>query len=335
MRLSIIVSVYNDNHDGFLTSCLDSLLDQDIPVGEYEIIAVDDVSTDDSLSVLKEYEAKNSGRIRVIARETNGGPGAGKNTGIEAAIGEYVGYIDHDDIVMKDAYKKLLEAAEREDADLAGGLWQIMDVNGKLVKVSDQKVFKESCEITSDIRKALLVKGERFWNKIIRREIIEKSGICLSEGTYIDDTPTTPFWMSLCKKYAHVDEVVYSTRAHIKSTSRADLTYEKCMQHLLTQHRMVENAKISGLYEELKEAIVYRYFYRGFVQSAELSRRGLSDEELKEYYEKLRADLLENVKGYANNSYIKSNISKKQLVLASVFLKSPKLYDKLLRSRGR
>ena len=335
MRLSIVVSVYNDNHDGFLTSCLDSLLDQDIPVGEYEIIAVDDVSTDDSLAVLREYEKNNPGRLRVIARETNGGPGAGKNTGLRAASGEYVGYIDHDDIVMKDAYKKLLEVAEKEDADLAGGLWQIMDVNGSLVKVSEQKVFKESCEITSEIRKKLLVKGERFWNKIIRKRVIQHSGIWLSEGTYIDDTPTTPYWMGLCDKYAHVDEVVYSTRAHVKSTSRADLTYEKCMQHLLTQHRMIENAKISGLYEELKEAVEYRYFYRGFVQSAELSRRGLSDEELKEYYEKLKVDLLDNAKGYVKNPYIKSNISKKQLVLASVFLKSPKLYDKLLRSRGR
>ena len=153
MKLSIIVSVYNDNHDGFLTSCMDSLLDQDIPVGEYEIIAVDDVSTDDSLQVLKDYEAKNPDRIKVIAREKNGGPGAGKNTGLKVATGEYVGYVDHDDIVMKDAYKKMLEAAERENADLAGGLWQIMDMEGNLVKVSEQKVFTESCEITEDIQK--------------------------------------------------------------------------------------------------------------------------------------------------------------------------------------
>lgn len=335
MRLSIIVSVYNDNHDGFLTSCLDSLLDQDIPVGEYEIIAVDDVSTDDSLAVLREYEKNNPGRVRVIARETNGGPGAGKNTGLRAASGEYVGYIDHDDIVMKDAYKKLLEVAEKEEADLAGGLWQIMDVNGSLVKVSEQKVFKESCEITSEIRKKLLVNGERFWNKIIRKRVIQQSGIWLSEGTYIDDTPTTPFWMGLCNKYAHVDEVVYSTRAHIKSTSRADLTYEKCMQHLATQHRMVENSKISGLYDELKEAIEYRYFYRGFIQNAELCRRGLTEDEVKAYYLELRKDLLEYVPRYAHNPYIKKYISKKQILLAAVFLKMPPAYDRLLKSRGR
>jgi len=335
MRLSIVVSVYNDNHDGFLTSCMDSLLDQDIPLGEYEIIAVDDVSTDDSLKVLREYETKNPGRVRVIARDTNGGPGAGKNTGLKAATGEYVGYIDHDDIVMKDAYKKLLEAAENENADLAGGLWQIMDLKGNLVKVSEQKVFTKSCEINSETRKELLVKGERFWNKIIRKSVIEKSGIWLSEGTYIDDTPTTPYWMGLCDRYAHVDEVVYSTRAHVTSTSRADLTYEKCMQHLATQHRLVENAKISGLFDELKEAITYRYFYRGFVQSAELCRRGLSDEEIKSYYAVLKKDLLEHAPDYAQNQYIKENISKKQIALAKVFLASPTVYDKLLKSRGR
>lgn len=335
MRLSIVVSVYNDNHDGFLTSCMDSLLDQDIPVGEYEIIAVDDVSTDDSLSVLRDYEAKNPERVRVIARDKNGGPGAGKNTGLRAATGEYVGYIDHDDIVMKDAYKKMLEAAEKEDADLAGGLWQIMDVKGNLVKISEQKVFSKTCDITPDVRKNLLVKGERFWNKIIKKSVIEKSGIWLSEGTYIDDTPTTPYWMGLCNKYAHVDEVVYSTRAHVTSTSRADLTYEKCMQHLTTQHRLVENAKTSGLYNELKDAVEYRYFYRGFVQNAELCRRGLTDDELKSYYSKLKADLLEYVKGYAKNPYINERISKKQLMLAKLFFISPAIYDKMLKSRGR
>lgn len=335
MRLSIVVSVYNDNHDGFLTSCMDSLLDQDIPVGEYEIIAVDDVSTDDSLRVLRKYEAENPGQVRVIARTENGGPGAGKNTGLKEAKGDYVGYIDHDDIVMKDAYKKMLEAAEKEDADLVGGLWQIMNKEGELVKVCENKVFNKTCDITEDIQKDILVKGERFWNKIIRRSVIEKSGIMLSEGTYIDDTPTTPYWMGLCNKYAHVDEVVYSTRAHVTSTSRSNLTYEKCMQHLVTQHRLLENCKTVEKYDLLKEALEYRYFYRGFCQNAELARNGLSDDELKDYYKKLREDLLENASGYLKNPYIKERVSKKQLGLAMVFMKSPILYDKLLKSRGR
>ena len=180
-----------------------------------------------------------------------------------------------------------------------------------------------------------MVKGERFWNKIIKRNVIENSGIWLSEGTYIDDTPTTPFWMGLCNRYAHVDEVVYSTRAHSKSTSRADLTYEKCLQHLTTQHRMVENCKTVGKNELLKEALEYRYFYRGFVQSADLCRRGLSDEEILNYYKELKADLISYAPGFAKNTYVKNRISRKQIILAEVFIKSPKLYNSLLKSRGR
>ena len=64
MKLSIIVPVYNMNHDGNLTFCLDSLVNQTID--DYEIIAVDDASTDDSLAVLKQYEEKYPAFFRVI-----------------------------------------------------------------------------------------------------------------------------------------------------------------------------------------------------------------------------------------------------------------------------
>ena len=330
MRLSVIVSVYNDNHDNFLQQCMDSILDQDLSEDDYEVIAVDDLSTDDSLEVLREYEKKDK-RVKVIAREENGGPGAGKNTGIRAAQGTYVAYIDHDDFIAKDAYKRLLELAEKEDADLCGGGWQVMNNVTKVIKPMENKVFNKTGEITDEMREMIYVRGERFWNKIIRKSIITDSDIYLSEGTYIDDTPTTPVWMCLCEKYAHLDEIVYTTRVHTDSSSRSGLTYEKAHQHMITQHRMVENAKKAGIYDKFKTAIQFRYFYRGYIQSSYLCRKTMKPMEVMKYYVALRHDLLVHVPGFRANKYIRQRCTKKQLINARAFMDTPMLYDLMMK----
>lgn len=335
MKLSVIVSVYNDNHDGYLQACMDSLCNQTI--SDYEVIAVDDLSTDDSLEVLKEYEIKYPGKVRVIARETNGGPGAGKNTGLAAARGEWVTYVDHDDIISLDAYENLLRVAEEEGADLAGGRWQKMDDKGNpFEEPCDLMTFPGTCEINHEMRVGLIFKGERMWNKIIKKSVIDNCGFMLSEGTYIDDAPTTPFWMASCKKYAHYDGVVYYSREFMGSSSRSGMTVDRCNQHLLTQHRMIENVKKAGLFDELREALECRYFVRGYLRTARKVRKGgMTKAEIKEYYKVLHRDLKENASSWKTNPYLKERMTKREMQLAAMFMFSPKLYDVVLGITGR
>ena len=81
--------------DDKLKFCMDSLLNQ--TVSDYEIIAVDDKSTDNSAEILKQYEADNPGKVKVILSEKNGRQGSAKNKGIRAACGDWLGFIDSDD----------------------------------------------------------------------------------------------------------------------------------------------------------------------------------------------------------------------------------------------
>lgn len=85
MKLSVIVPVYNMASDGKLKYCLDSLVNQ--TVSDYEIIAVDDCSTDDSLAVLRSYEAQYPDRFLVIASPENRKQGGAKNLGLARARG--------------------------------------------------------------------------------------------------------------------------------------------------------------------------------------------------------------------------------------------------------
>ena len=108
MFLSFIVPVYNVER--FLPACLDSLLRQDVPAEEYEIVCVNDGSTDGSLSVLRSYE-KIHGQLAVIDQK-NAGVCAARNAGLEAARGEYIWFVDADDCIQPDCLGALKRLAE-------------------------------------------------------------------------------------------------------------------------------------------------------------------------------------------------------------------------------
>ena len=116
MKLSIIVPVYNMAADHRLNWCMDSLVNQTIE--DYEIIAVDDCSTDDSLNILRNYEKEYPQKVKVIASPVNKKQGGAKNLGLAQAAGEWIGFIDADDWVTPDFYEKLLKKAQETGADM-------------------------------------------------------------------------------------------------------------------------------------------------------------------------------------------------------------------------
>ena len=97
MFLSFIVPVYNV--EKYLGECLDSLLDQDIDQSDYEIVCVNDGSTDGSPEILAGY-AQRHPNIRVVTKE-NGGLPAARNTGVDHSRGDYIWHVDSDDFVRE------------------------------------------------------------------------------------------------------------------------------------------------------------------------------------------------------------------------------------------
>ena len=116
MKLSIIVPVYNMAADGKLEFCLNSLINQTIT--DYEILAVDDCSTDNSLEILRSYEKKHPEKFKVIASPVNKKQGGAKNLGLAKASGEWIGFIDSDDWVDEKAFKRLIHTLKNTTADL-------------------------------------------------------------------------------------------------------------------------------------------------------------------------------------------------------------------------
>ena len=112
IKVSIIIPVYNV--EKYLEECLESVINQTLK--EIEIICIDDGSTDKSPKILEEFSKKDS-RIHIISKE-NEGQAIARNIGIKEAIGEYIGFIDSDDIIDKNMFKKLYENAHNNSLDI-------------------------------------------------------------------------------------------------------------------------------------------------------------------------------------------------------------------------
>ena len=116
-RLSVVLPVYNVAAS--LPACLESLAQQTLPVGAFEIIAVDDGSTDAGPAILAQY----AGRMRNLRlfRQENGGLSAARNAGMKRANGTWVAFADSDDFVAPDIYARWLEQGEADDLDMVLG----------------------------------------------------------------------------------------------------------------------------------------------------------------------------------------------------------------------
>ena len=197
MRLSIVVNMFNTAK--FLPKCMDSLLHQDITPSSYEIILVDDGSTDNSLELANEYVNQSSQcadwpNIKICAHANKGLAGA-RNTGVDAAIGQYLCFVDPDDYIEKNSLASLLQQMDDEQLDMLRFNYQKIDEVGNKLKDSEMEAnFDYSPNIMSgrDFLIKRLTTTCYVWAYIYRLDIIKQNNIRFIEGCYFDDTPWLP-----------------------------------------------------------------------------------------------------------------------------------------------
>lgn len=175
--ISVIIPVYNV--DKYLSKCLDSVLKQTYP--NIEIIIVNDGSTDKSEQIILEYE-KNNKNITYLKHEQNKGLFQARITGMEACHGDYVAFLDSDDSVTLDFYRKMLRTAQEKDADicLAEFVWEYSD--GSKMYIPTQELRNVDIEYNNEEILDKFIGGHAYdflwqvvWNKLIKRTVIEKT----------------------------------------------------------------------------------------------------------------------------------------------------------------
>lgn len=236
--LSVIIPVYNAQH--CLPEALQSVLDQGIE--DIEIILINDGSRDNSLAVCRDYAAKDP-RIKVLDQE-NGGPGAARNTGLKAASGEFISFVDSDDALLPGSLKRLLHAAQAHEADIVIAHFNIL-INNKTL---DRGYVMEDGSVNQEdfLHRLAHRPGSYYysalWNKLYRRQILADHNLSFDHSyTWGEDFDFNMRFYRHVKKVAFVKEPVY--------------TYERTLkgQTWRTMFKLGDSFKIKArLYRQLK-----------------------------------------------------------------------------------
>ena len=227
MKLSVVVPVYNMADDGRLQYCLDSLVSQTLEEGSYEIIAVDDCSTDDSYEILKSYHDKYPGKFIAIHSEKNLHQGGAKNIGLAIAKGMWLGFIDADDWITPDYYEKLISKAEETGADMVGCDYNLTyEHSFKVGKVVHNNNFEQTGVMNREKYKKLLIETGSLVVKVYKRELIlgdYKPGTkdkldVFPENIFYEDNAVSNTWMTRAKHFEYIQEPLYYYYQHNAST---------------------------------------------------------------------------------------------------------------------
>ncbi len=208
-RLSIILPVYNV--EAYLPACLDSVLSQ--TGAELEVIAVDDASPDGSGRILDEYAAHDA-RLRVLHLPANRGLGGARAAGLEQATGEYVWFVDSDDWLAEGALAAIAERLASAKPDVLITDFSRSYPDGGTEpntwrRLMTDPPLPEVFSLTQ--RPALLQMIMAVWNKVIRREFLEKLQVGFGAGYYEDISVTYPILLA-AERLTYLDKSCYFYR---------------------------------------------------------------------------------------------------------------------------
>lgn len=200
MILSIIVPMYNVER--YIDRCLDSCFRQNISTNEYEIIAINDGSKDNSLAIAEKYAVAHS-NIHVYSK-TNGGLSSARNFGIEKANGDYIFFLDSDDWIADNSLQRVINKLISERPDV------LCICSSR----TDGNCFYDITSFTDTRIKTGPESLNRTFNpcapfSIVRRDYLNEKNIRFVNGIYHEDSEYTPRVHYLASKISYLNGVVY------------------------------------------------------------------------------------------------------------------------------
>lgn len=171
IKLSFILPCYNV--ELYIGRCLDSILHQDLPLDEYEIICINDCSPDNLRKVVIDYQQKYS-NIRLIEHPINKTSGGARNTGIDAARGEYLWFVDPDDTIAENCLGIFYRLAKKKNSDILFFNFKSIELNGDNISHDIVDECTDNCDGISYIFRMFpqnrLLGVSAVWHSLFRRE---------------------------------------------------------------------------------------------------------------------------------------------------------------------
>ena len=234
IKVSVIVPVYGA--EKYMAHCTSSLMEQ--TMDEVELLFIDDKGPDNSIEILKETLAKyptSKKIVRIISHDENKGLPSARNTGIEAATGEYIFHCDDDDWVEPTLLSDMYNAAKKQDADVLWTDWFLS------FEKKERYIKQPSYETAIEALKGILSGTMRFmvWNKLVKRSIYIDNEIRFPSGYTMGED------MTMMKVFACSQSVCYIPKAyyHYTRTNPTAITRLYSAKRLMELHHNVDDVE--------------------------------------------------------------------------------------------
>ena len=310
MKLSIIVPVFNV--EAYLTKCIDSLLDQDLSSAEYEIILVDDGSSDASVQICDEYAASHD-NVRVI-HQMNGGLSSARNTGIGMAKGEYVQFVDSDDYLNANVLREVVELVQRKNLDILRINYQNVDAAGIVFEPNEYS--KPFVDYSEEVCDGLTFLNERLGSAcyavqfVIRTTLLQKEGNGFKVGIFFEDVEWAPRILLQAARVASSKTMVYNYLFRKGSITR-DVDSKK------KEKTVKDKLYLAGLLKQRGRSVSDGRWFDGMVAQTVLSVIS----EVSQYFypsRKQYIDELERLHVFPLSSFHATQSAKVKIILANI-----------------
>ncbi|MEI6132127.1 MAG: glycosyltransferase family 2 protein [Bacillota bacterium] len=236
-KISVIIPVYNT--ENYLANCLESLINQTFT--DFEVLMVDDKSSDNSVEICRGFEKKDD-RFKLVLHEKNLGPGAPRNTGLKIAQGEFVVFLDSDDMLAIDACEKLLNKAIKTKADFVLGRMHVLK-NNKLTPVDyiETHLLNFSMSPFENLKNyedAFQFLGSPV-NRIYRKDFLIKNKIYFPENLYWEDVAFSFEVWNKARIVTEIPEIVYF-RTIREDEDNTSITQTYGMKSFLDRDKIIE-----------------------------------------------------------------------------------------------
>ena len=276
--ISVIIPVYGvEKH---IHQCLDSIITQSYK--NLEIIVINDGTRDRSAEIAKEYARKDS-RIRVYDYE-NAGVSVARNRGLNLAKGDYISFVDSDDWLNSDFYKKLADALETNDADIAKcSIIETDTVTEKIICFQKSKAKEADFDLFFDKVGILWIV---VWNALYKREIV--TDVRYPAGVNFEDNYGSGMYIFKAKKVIELKDALYYYRYNTSGISKGIQKYP--FDHLIMYSRLRNDLFKLGFTDKRMDSLVAAETFR-LIRDRGASRMYRIKAIDKEWYEYVKDNL--------------------------------------------
>ncbi len=316
--VSIIVPVYNV--EKYLERCLDSLLNQTAEVS-YEIVCIDDCSSDGSSGILSSYNQRFPSLVKALKNSKNLGLGATRDRGVREASGDYLMFVDSDDYVRDDYLEHYLNAMQADPCDIVIGGYIDTDGMRETIHLLPHSQWTELCFSSACA-------------KLYRKSFIQTNHLEFTDIRYAEDTLFNLFAFAKNPKCTVIDYAGYFYFANPSSITR-EKAYDKQLERTLSSlyRSFLRSAEYAGLPQEKREMVEYSYV-ADMLSTILLFARGCGKDVMSDKHRFFKEDLMDIFPAYRENPHLSLIGPKGQRAKIRIGVSLFVLFDRIHMDKG-